>query len=74
MLNLVKKIIVKLVKNARNEDKDRFDYGTTTIKDINIEINSNGITAMNGYVVFSSYHIEITAKPIDDLKEIDTMF
>ena len=50
--------MMSLIKNDRDEDSDSFDYGTERIDELEIANNE-----INGYNVFSNYHIDYTAVP-----------
>lgn len=55
----VKKHLIKLIKEDKDEDYGRFDYGTTTLKEI--EKRSDG--SLYGYAVYSRYHNDYVATP-----------
>jgi hypothetical protein len=53
----VKKHLLQLVKDDKANDKDNYDYGTDTIK--SIEVQSDG--SLDAYAVYGDYHIDYTA-------------
>lgn len=55
----VKKYLVNLIKEDKNEGYGRFDYGTTTLKEI--EKRDDG--SLYGYAVYSRYHNDYVATP-----------
>lgn len=54
----VKKHLVTLVKSDKSNDKEAWDYGTTTMKDLDEEQE-----IISGYGVYDDYHIDYTATP-----------
>jgi uncharacterized Fe-S cluster-containing protein len=70
----VKKILVQLVKQDKNNDADKFEYGSTNIKDI-VETyarinNERCLYGLEANACFSSYHIDYTAVPLASMHEL----
>lgn len=64
----VKRCIAQAVRNAKSNDPDYFDYGSTAMKDIEVE-PANG--TLSGYAVFGNYSITFTATPMDKIQKRD---
>ncbi len=65
--NEVKKHLVNLVKEDKREDSERFDSGTTALKDVYEE--SNG--TLSAYATYYDYHIDYVATPDDLTYDLD---
>ena len=63
----VKKHLLNLVRDARNEDPNRWDYGITNINGIDVSSFGDHLYA---YAVFSNYHIDYSAQMMPDDKDI----
>lgn len=70
----VKKLLVHLVKQDKNNDIDDFDYGTINIKDIEetyVRINDeHRLYSLEANACFSNYHIDYTAVPLSSMHEL----
>ena len=53
-----KKMLVRLIKEDRSNDRERFDCGTLTSKEIDLQFGKK----LYGYAVYSDYHIDYTAE------------
>lgn len=58
----IKKFLIRLAKKDAGEDKEDFECGTESIDDINICGDR-----FDAYNSFSDYHIEYSAKRLDDV-------
>ena len=54
----IKRALVELALEDKDNDEKSFDYGTEDNK-------TNNVTALNAYNVFSDYHIDYTAQRLD---------
>ena len=61
-----KEMILKLIKEDINEDRDVYDSGTDELEDITV--SSNG--RIYGWACFSDYHIDYSATPMSEIQEI----
>ena len=67
----MKKIIAKTVRTYKEEDSKAWEYGSTSIKNIEthyiIENNKEIMNSLYGYGVFSSYHIDVEAHIVENI-------
>jgi len=63
----VKKYLINEIRKDKLEDKNGFDYGSTTTK----EISDLGNGKLYGYSVFSDYHIDYVAMPEEESVELE---
>lgn len=61
-----KKILVELVKESRNMDREHFDFGATKVADI--VKDEPGV--LSAYANFTDYHIEYIAMENDKIQMI----
>ena len=70
----IKKLLVHLVKQDKNNDMDSFEYGSTNIKDIEetyVRINDeHRLYSLEANACFSNYHIDYTAVPLASMHEL----
>ena len=60
-----KTALMKLIREDRKADRESWDYGTENKGEI--ALTDGGLY---GYNCFSTYHIDYTAKPLDEIKEV----
>ena len=65
----VKKKLFAIVKEDRCEDKENFDFGTESVKDIQ-KHDSFGHPGFYAYNCFSDYHIDYQAIRLADVQEV----
>lgn len=58
----VKKELVRLVKEARDEDANIWDFGTEDVSEM--QERSDGSGSYYAYACFSDYHIDYEATPL----------
>lgn len=60
----IKRALVELALEDKDNDEKSFDYGTEDISDVDetVDNKTNNVTALNAYNVFSDYHRR-TVKP-----------
>ena len=63
----IKRALVELALEDKDNDEKSFDYGTEDISDVDetVDNKTNNVTALNAYNVFSDYHIDYTAQRLD---------
>lgn len=62
----VKGILLSLVNEDKANDLETYDYGTTKIE----EITQDRFGYLYAYSVFADYHIDYSAKAIDEMEKI----
>lgn len=60
----VEKFLMALIEGDRVEDSESFDYGTKSVKELAHWLDGS----INGYNIFSGYHIDYMAIPEEDLE------
>ena len=70
----VKKLLAKLVREDKKNDKDMFGCGTTNMKDIEetyVCINdTHRLYSLEARALFMNYHIDYTAVPLASMHEL----
>ena len=70
----VKKILAKLVRQDKNNDKESFEYGSTNAKNIEetyVRTNDgHRLYSLEANACFSGYHIDYTAVPLASMHEL----
>lgn len=70
----VKKILAQLVRQDKNNDAQRFEYGSIAIKDIEetyVRINDeHHLYSLEASACFTNYHIDYTAVPLASMHEL----
>ena len=70
----IKKLLVHLVKQDKNNDIDSFEYGSTNIKDIEetyVRIDDeHRLYSLEANACFSNYHVDYTAVPLASMHEL----
>ena len=63
----IKRALVELALEDKDNDEKSFDYGTEDISDVDetVDNKTNNVTALNAYNVFSDYYIDYTAQRLD---------
>lgn len=63
----IKQALVKLALEDRGNDEKSFSYGTDDVSDVveTVDGETNEVTELNAYDVFSNYHIDYTAQRLD---------
>lgn len=63
----VKRALVELALEDKNNDEESFNYGTDDVSDVaeTVDVKTNEVTELNAYNVFSYYHIDYTAQRLD---------
>lgn len=63
----IKQALVKLALEDRDNDEKSFSYGTDDVSDVveTVDGETNEVTELNAYDVFSDYHIDYTAQRLD---------
>lgn len=66
----IKRALVELALEDKDNDEKSFDYGTEDISDVDetVDNKTNNVTALNAYNVFSDYHIDYTAQRLDSMQ------
>lgn len=64
----VKDILIRLIKKDREEDLESYDYGTEEPSQIKEHRFGSWL---NGYAVYSEYHIEYTATEIISIVSVE---
>lgn len=70
----IKKILVQLVKQDKDNDKDRFEYGSTKIgliEESYVRIDDKcHLYSLEANACFTNYHIDYTAVPLASMHEL----
>ena len=70
----VKKILAKLVRQDKGNDKESFEYGSTNIKNVEetyFRIKDNiCLYSLEACACFANYHIDYTAMPLTEIPEL----
>lgn len=66
----IKRALVELALEGKDNDEESFEYGTEDISDVNETVDSktNEVTELNAYTVFSDYYIDYTAQRLDSMQ------
>ena len=69
----IKRALVELALEDRGNDEESFSYGTDDVSDVveTVDGETNEVTELNAYDVFSDYHIDYTAQRLDFMQMRD---
>ena len=69
----IKRALVELALEGKDNDEESFEYGTEDISDVNETVDSktNEVTELNAYIVFSGYYIDYTAQRLDSMQMLE---
>ena len=66
----IKRALVELALEDKDNDEESFGYGTDDISEVieTVDTNTNEVTELKAYNVFSVYHIDYTARRLDSIQ------